>query len=368
MKKKFLSALLILTCVSSANLFGQTLKSSFFRYNDVQTGFSAETWSYGEERISEYVIPLTVIVPISQKFTLYAATNSAYANLTSASKNLYGVTDTRISGSYVTMDNHLLVTGGVTIPTGKLQLDPGQNMVASALAEYPLNFRVPSFGQGLTVNFSGVYAFQAGNYILGAGAAFVYMDGFKIYSGSDLKYKPGPQISINAGAETNAKSRGDTKFTVDVTYTLYGTDKLGGSPYLKSGSKLLIDARALFAFNKTDIMIYARERTKGKNENAGVPEDFNSNGNKIEAGGISFTPTSDKFGFKGVIDLKYYSPNQKEMDGAMIGGLGAGFSYSPTRSFTFDLLIKYSIGNLKNKGETTNITGMELNGGLKFRI
>ena len=194
------------------------------------------------------------------------------------------------------------------------------------------------------------------------------MDGFKVNSGSDLKYKPGPQISINAGAETNAKNRGDVKFTVDVTYTFYGTDKLGGSPYLKSGNKLIVDARALLALNKTDLMFFARERTKGKNENAGVPEDFNSNGNKIEAGGMSFTPTSDKFGIKGVIDLKYYSPNQKEMDGAMIGGLGAGFSYSPTRNFTFDLLIKYSIGNLKNKGETINITGMELNGGLKFRI
>ena len=368
MKNKVLFALLILISVSSESLLAQTLKSNFFRDKDIQTGFTAQSWNYGDERISEFVIPLTIIIPVSQKFTLYAASSSAYANLTSSSTKLYGFTDTRVSGSYVAMDNHLLVTGGVTIPTGKLALDPGQSIVASALASYPLNFKVPSFGQGLTVNFSGVYAFQVQDFIFGAGAGFVYLDGFKVNAGSDLKYKPGPQVSINAGAETNAKNRGNTKYTVDVTYTFYGTDKLGGSDYLKSGSKLIVDARALFSANKTDIMIYARERTKGKNENAGVPEDFNSNGNKIEAGGMSYTPTSDKFGIKGVLDLKYYSPNQKEMDGAMIGGLGTGFSYSPTRSFTFDLLIKYSLGNLKNKGETAKITGMELNGGLKFRL
>jgi len=90
------------------------------------------------------------------------------------------------------------------MPTGKTSLEGDQSSVASALAMYPLDFNVPSFGQGFSASFSGVCAYQVDNYIIGGGLGFVFKNGFEPYTNSDLKYKPGTELSINIGGETNA--------------------------------------------------------------------------------------------------------------------------------------------------------------------
>jgi hypothetical protein len=330
-----------------------------------------QTWSTSDDRITEISIPVTFIIPVSKRLTLSAMTNSAMAKLTSAENNLNGLTDSRISGTYLTPDNHFLFTAGVTAPTGKTRLEGDQASVASALAMYPLSFDVPSFGQGLSVNISGVCAYQVDNYILGGGLAFVYKDGFKPYVNSDTKYKPGTELSINVGGETNAKNRGPVKFTLDLTYTIYGADKFDGTEVFKSGGKFIGIIRSLFQVSKTDLMFYALERTKGRNDRgigSLITEDRNSNGNQLEFGGISYTPMSSKFGLKGVLDLKLYSKNAYEMNGALIAGFGAGFNYYISNSLTLDLLFKYSAGTLSNKGESNSVTGIEIGGGIKFTL
>jgi hypothetical protein len=113
------------------------------------------------------------------------------------------------------------------------------------------------------------------------------------------------------------------------------------------------------------------ERTKGRNDRgigSLITEDRNSNGNQLEFGGISYTPMSSKFGLKGVLDLKLYSKNAYEMNGALIAGFGAGFNYYISNSLTLDLLFKYSAGTLSNKGESNSVTGIEIGGGIKFTL
>jgi hypothetical protein len=264
-----------------------------------------------------------------------------------------------------------LFTAGFTLPTGKTRLGGDQSSVASALALYPLSFNVPSFGQGFSADFSGVCAYQVDNYILGGGLAFVYKNGFKPYTNYDSKYKPGSEFSINAGGETNAKNRGPVKFTLDLTYTIYGADSFEGTNIFKSGSKFIGVLRSLFQVSKTDLMFYALERTKGKNDRGIgtlLTEDRNSNGNQLEFGGISYSPMSSKFGLKGVFDLKLYSKNAYEMNGAFIAGLGAGFNYYFSNSISVDMLFKFSTGSLKNKNESTTVTGIEIGGGIKFML
>jgi hypothetical protein len=371
MKKKKIVIIISLIAACTGLLNSQTMKYGFFRETDFITGFSMQSWNTSNDKITEISVPVTIIVPVSKKLVINVGTNSAFANLNSAENKLNGLTDSRISASYITLDDHLLITGGVSIPTGRTTLEGDQSSVASALAVYPLSFNVPSFGQGLALNLAGIYAFKTGNFILGGGAGFVYKNGFKPSKDNDLKYQPGSEISLNLGGETNANMRVPVKFTFDVTYTLYGADKYDGKDIFKSGGKLIADLRSLFKVGQTDMVIFLRERTKGKNEKGWgslSTEDKNSNGNQIEAGYLAYIPTSEKFGIKGLVDLKLYSKNEYESNGAMIGGVGAGFNFMPTNHFGVEILFKYSAGSLKNKDISTTVTGIEVDGGIKIRL
>jgi len=152
---------------------------------------------------------------------------------------------------------------------------------------------------------------------------------------------------------------------------MYGADSYGGTDVFKSGGKFIGVIRSLFQVSRTDLMFYALERTKGRNDRgigSLITEDRNSNGNQLELGGMSYTPLSSRFGLKGVLDLKFYSQNEYDMNGAFIAGMGAGFNYCISNNLTIDLLFKFSAGSLSNKGESTTITGFEIGGGIKFML
>ncbi len=348
----------------------QISKSSFYRSTDLKSGFSYQSWTTeNDQTISEMVIPINFILPVSKKAAITVSTNSAFANLNTASTKLNGLTDTRISGSLVTMDDKLLITAGVFLPTGKTKLEDDQASVASALALYPLNFRVPSFGQGLMANISAVMAFETKNFILGGGLGFIYKNGFKPYSNVDAVYKPGMEFSVNAGGETNGSRK--FKLTLDVTYTFYGKDTYEDTEVFKSGNKLIADLRALFKFRGMDLLLFARERTKGRNDRGLgnlATEDKNSNGNQLDFGSVAYVPLSNTVGWKILADFKLYSKNEYENNGATIFGAGTGFTFALSDNFSFDLLGKYSTGTLNNQSISLGITGFEFGGNIKISL
>lgn len=365
MKTKIIAVIIML----SAAVFSQNIYTDFYRAADFKTGFSYQTWSAGDETVTESVIPLNLVLPLSQDLTVTAGSNTVFAGLTSADESLNGLTDTRITGFYTAMDKQLLLTAGITLPTGKTRLEGDQSSVASAIAVYPLGFRVPSFGQGMSFSLSGVYAFKTGNFILGTGLGLIYKGGFKPFKSYDVEYKPGMEFSLNFGGETKFGGRKGMRFTFDLTYTLYGADKYGGEEFFKSGNKFIANLRGLFKAGNTDFMIFLRERTKGRNEKgigSLTQEEKNSNGNQLEFGGMSLTPFSSSFKFKGLLELKLHSKNEYESNGAFIFGLGAGFVTDLSKSISLDVLAKYSTGSLKNKSVSTTVTGFEIGGGLTY--
>lgn len=370
MKNIILLFLLLIICISSI-VDAQIQKSTFFRGSTLNTGVTLQTWGTDNQRVTEFVVPISYVFPINKDISINAITSTAYAGLSSSEDNIIGLTDTRFIGSYIAMDDHLLITGSISLPTGSTQLEGDQSSVASAIALYPFNFRVPSFGQGLSASLAGIYAFNYKDYVLGGGLGLNFKNGFKPYENSDIKYVPGMEFSLNLGGETNAGNKRGMKLTWDITYTLYGADTYGDKEIFKSGNKLVIDLRSIFKLDKTDLMVYLQERTKSKNDKGLgvlVTEQKNSNGNQLELGGRSYTPLNDKFGLKGIVDFKFYSENEYESNGAFLFGFGGGCNYSYADNLKFDLSLKYSLGSLNNKDESTSVTGLELICGVKFHL
>ncbi|MGE5458362.1 MAG: hypothetical protein ACM3RX_08400 [Methanococcaceae archaeon] len=369
MNRVWLCTFSILLGMSFNTIEAQIMKSSFFRNSEIQSGLNYQSWSTENDlSVSEFTLPLSFIVPVNKRLTLNVTTSTAVASLNTASGSLGGLTDTRISGSYVTPDDRFLFTAGVFLPTGNTALEDDQGVIASALSFYPLNFRVPSFGQGLMANLGGIVAFEYRNWVLGGGLGFVFKNGFKPFAGSDIEYVPGNEMSVNFGGETNISK---VKLTVDLTYTIYGKDTYDNTEIFKSGNKIIADVRALFNFSNMDLLIYLRERTKGKNDR-GVgsinTEEKNSNGNQLELGGLGYYPINEAFALKGLADIKIYSKNEYENNGAFLFGLGAGFNYQMNEQLSFDILGKFSTGSLTNQSLSTGITGIEFGGNIKYRL
>jgi hypothetical protein len=371
MKRCLLKKILLILLVISGSSLPQVMKSSFYRSTDFKTGFCYQSWSTEkyDQKITEMVIPFSLIIPVSKKVTFSITTNTASASLNTASTDLKGLTDTRIFGSLVTMNDKLLITAGVFLPTGKTKLEKDQGAVASALALYPLYFRIPSFGQGLMANVGAVMAFETKRFIFGGGIGFIYKNGFQPFSNSDAVYKPGMELSVNVGGETNGNR--NLKITLDVTYTLYGKDSYDNSEVFKSGNKLIVDLRTLFKFKGMDLLLYARERTKGRNDRGVgtlMTEEKNSNGNQLDFGSLVYFPFSDNVGMKLLADLKFYSKNEYENNGALIYGGGAGFNFLISNHLNFDVLAKYSKGTLNNQNLSLGITGIEFGGNIKYSL
>lgn len=370
MKKNYL-IFFILFVSFSTKVFSQFTPSFLIDNTDVVSGFNYQSWNIENSvPIKEFVVPLSLVTLVNRDFTIVASTNTAYASLGS-NDNIFGFTDTRISGTYITVENKLLLSGGIAIPTGKTSLQQDQVPIASAIAQYPLNFRIPSYGQGLTINGSVSYALDLKGIILSAGIGGVYRKGFKPLLNSDFVYKPGSEFSVSAGTELMPGGRNGTKLDIDASYTFYGADTYGGTEVLKSGRKLILNVRSVSQINNFGLLIFLRERTKGKNEfGSGVLqlESKNSNGNQLDAGTTGTIAISRVVAIKSLVELNYYSKNEYQENGAFITGVGAGINLTFSRSFLFNLQYKYLFGSLRNKNSSTQIDGYGISGDLRFNL
>lgn len=370
MQKKYFIPVIFLFL--SSQVFSQITPSYLIGNTDLVSGFNYQNWKIENDvPISEFVVPLSSVTVVNRNFTVSASTNTAYARLGSSNDNIFGFTDTRITGTYITMENKLLLSGGISIPSGKTSIEQNQVAIASAIAQYPLDFRIPSYGQGLTLNGNVSYALELKGIILSAGVGGVYRKGFKPLFTSDSVYKPGSEFSVSAGTELRPMGRDGTRFDIDASYTFYRADTYGGSEVLKSGRKFILNVRSVSQINNFGLLIFLRERSKGRNElGTGVLqlESKNSNGNQLDAGVTGSLTISRVVSFVSLVEYKYYSKNEYEDNGALITGVGGGMNLTFSRSFLIDLQYKYSFGSLRNKNSSTLINGYEISGGLRFNL
>lgn len=350
-------------------LFAQQ-ERAFYANTNVTSGayFQSYSTEHGQ-KIAEFTIPLRITIPFTRDLILNVVSNQAFASMSGTSGGLSGLTDTRLLGSYVTADDHLLITAGIGLPTGATSLKDDEPMIASALSQYSLDFRVPSFGQGLTANLGAAYAFELGrSTVLGVGAGAVYKDGFKPYDGQSAVYKPGAEVSVNAGGETGSKN---FKIKLDVVYTLYGEDTFDNVEILKSGDKIIANIQAAYRTQGANIIVYARNRTKGKNERGFgslATERFNSNGNQFDAGAVGAIPLSDNYVLKLYLESRLHTANDYGNNGAAIFGGGAGFTANLADIFLLDIVAKYFNGTIENSGSSVAIDGFETGATVRLMI
>jgi len=335
-------------------------------------GLSFETWKAEDDRITQFALPVTFIYPVNDRMRIDVITSPAISTLSSGeSFSLGGISDTRIRGHYLTENEKFLYTFGLVLPTGKNTLSTEEFNVANALTIHAFDFKVPSLGQGMDINLGIATAFEYGENIVGAGFSYLKKNNYKPFNDFDFDYLPGDEYTFTTGIERNITLLGkESRLTVDAVYTIYESDKGNKEKVFKSGNRLLLQTSAFMRFSRFDMLIFLREKIKGKNK-TGIGDIFeterkNRNGNEFEISGQAFLPEKNGRQIIGLFDIKLYGNNQYDTGGATLFGLGGGYRMKLNEQLFFDGSLNFYFGSLKSGNESTGITGLKLNGGIRY--
>ena len=368
--KKLSLSMICLLLVFASVIFGQEQPYRLQSNGGLGTGLSFEFWKAGNDRVTELAIPVSFLLPINERFRLYAMTSPAFSNLnTGVSYSLGGMSDVKWGGHYF-LSNRTLITFGMNLPTGKSGLESEEYSVANVLAMPAFNFRVPNFGQGLDVHLGLNMAQELGDFIVGAGVSYIMKGGFQAYSGYDDIYNPGDEITVSTGIDKALK--GDVRLTGDILYTIYFDDTWAGEQVFRSGNRLLVQLMSTFKLNLWDMVVLIRNRSKGKNR-TGSGEIFdterkNTNMNQLEVQGIGTYPVSEKTLLKGIVELKFYTNNDYGTGGATLLGFGGGGMFRLTPRMDFNGELRCYFGSLEHITGATGVFGVKIFGGLTYTL
>ncbi len=351
--------------------FAQTGTSHFLRQRSSLIEGNFQLWHFKDANtFTQFSFPVTFIYPVHEGFSLDLTTSPALNAY--AGTHLNGLSDTRIRGSYIFLDNHALVTFGLKTPTGKNALTLDEMGLSTILALNALNFRTPILGTGLDVNAGIVYGKEMGPVVLGMGASFLLRGAYKPFADYGLTYNPGDEMNVTFGVDYGDEN----KWTGDFTFTYYSPDKVDGKQAFRSGGRFLVDLRhyrtVTLLGRTSQLVFYLLNRTKGKNAYAlggGLQsESLNSNGNQLEMGTVGFSRLNQKMDFQTRIAFLLYSNNAYKTGGAKIFRFGAGFPYHPAPNLTLNNLVTFSLGNLTVAQKSISVTGLAIQAGLAYKF
>lgn len=190
------------------------------------------------ETISEFALPLYVLVPVtsSLNFDLGTAYAQSRVDQTASdgkktSSTISGVTDTQVRANYVIGTDFIVLTAGVNLPTGKSTVATDQQLAAGLIGSDFLAFPISNMGTGFGGTGGLAIAEPVGDWSLGAGVSMrksAAYDAFSDGNGARFHYQPGNEYRARVGLDRGV---GTGRFTVGLTYSTFGNDNLAGSIY-----------------------------------------------------------------------------------------------------------------------------------------
>ena len=202
-----------------------------------------------DRTISQFAVPIAVILPVTSKFSIDIGTAFATSTVTSGggSSSISGLTDTQIRANYAFGAN-VILTIGLNAPTGKSTLDPTQVVAASLVGSDLLGFPVPSMGTGFAATAGLAVAGDAGEWTLSAGASMRKATQYQPFSdttgGANYKFTPGDEYRVRVGAD---RAAGGGHVSLGMSYSAFGSDlaQTATPTTYSTGNRLL--SQALYA-------------------------------------------------------------------------------------------------------------------------
>jgi hypothetical protein len=127
-------------------------------------------------RISEFSVPLFVLVPVSQALSFDIGTSYARAEVRQTASqvttsSIAGMTDTQIRGNYTIGNDFVVLTAGVNLPTGKSTVSEQQRLAAGLIGSDFFSFPISNMGSGFGGTAGAAIARPLGDWNFGFGAS-----------------------------------------------------------------------------------------------------------------------------------------------------------------------------------------------------
>jgi hypothetical protein len=209
---------------------------------DVGVRFAPQFHSYNikapsNTKISEFAVPVFVLVPVTSSFSVDVGTSYAHsqvdqtANGQKTTSTISGLTDTQIRANYTLGNDMVVLTAGVNIPTGQSTVKGPQLLAAGLIGSDFLSFPISNMGTGFGGTGGVAFARPVGEWNVGLGLSMRHASEYEPFdAGGDvaLHYQPGNEYRVRGGID---RSLGSGRVNVGLTYSTFGNDNLAGSVY-----------------------------------------------------------------------------------------------------------------------------------------
>jgi hypothetical protein len=214
--------------------------------SDVEVGINYRTWTSDsngiETTLSQFVLPVYFHSSLRENVDFSYLFNAVSSELSLDSveeSSLSGVTDGKLALDYFLHDRRFSVGLGLRLPTGESRLDVDEELVALALNDRILGFRVKRYGEGTDVELRGGYAATVNPKLtLATGVSYVAKGDFNFLSSTDRvesTYEPGDELSLVGKMRALALAR---EWTSQIRLATYGTDHRDGVEELEEGTEV----------------------------------------------------------------------------------------------------------------------------------
>ena len=241
--------------------------------SDVEARLAPQYLSYqvhepADETIAELAIPVFVTLPFGSRLSFDLGTAYANARVTSGAERseISGLTDTQIRGSYTFGGDFVVLTAGVSLPTGRSSVTLDQLLAAGRIGNDFLSFPVSEMGTGLAATGGIAVAQPLGEWSIGAGVAVRRSRAYEPFDlpGETFRYQPGNELRARLGVDRPVAAG---RLAVGVTYAAFGREDAGGSAY-NTGDRLIAQGQLTGLIGEQDFTIAAYNVFRGPGEYA----------------------------------------------------------------------------------------------------
>ncbi len=182
----------------------------------------------GTKTVSELVVPIGLVAPVSRRLNFDVGTyfvNARRTDAAGAEATLSGLTDVVARAAIALKPDVATVTFAVNLPTGQATLANEQLLVAGAVATDLIPYPVSSFGTGFNMTSGLAVAVPAGGWAVGLAGSYRYNGEYTPLSAdSSLTLRPGSEFRVRFGAD---RLVGQGRFALGVTYSTFSRDEFG---------------------------------------------------------------------------------------------------------------------------------------------
>jgi hypothetical protein len=323
-----------------------------------------QSWSV-DSRFSEFSTGIGLYYPLSRTASLSVRTSHAATGGDPAS--ISGLGDIQLGGSYHLERYHLVLGLGVNIPSGVKEMTQEEFETSVLFSNTLFDFRMPSFGQGLTLNPSAVWALPVNdNLVLGAGASYQYRGAFKPLKDYD-DFDPGDEVLLTGGVD--ARLDETNTVSVDLIVSFYGSDKLGSEEVFAGGNKFVARGKWDKSIGTNEFAVDVLYRTLARDE-VGV-------GGVLVPGAESLVPNqfeifaSYRFAIRRNTRMtltaggRFYQETPAALTGASLFVLGADPEFTVSEGIRVPVHLRIQAGSLKGGG---TLFGLDLGAGVEIGL